>query len=493
MRFASAMFIALLATLLLGSTLATSRGSSGYVTEYFAQPVEQSQSSSAKFKQRVLVNSEFASGADAPTFLYLGPQGPVDPASVTKGFVYDLAKTHGALLLALEHRFNGESYPVRSLETKNLKSLTVENALGDVARFLRDYVYDDKPLNSVILFGSEYGGTIAAWLRVRHPSLTVAAISASAIVGLRPQFREYMDSLTQAVTRSWKGKSDCAGVIQRAIEYIGILIGSDGRWSEHSRYGGEFKLCNRVPHYENWLAQQEASVACVTKEIAAKVTAEGIDELCSALVPEGDEKDIWTVGRFVVSQLAKSGDECLENEYYSQNIVPFNSTTIADNTSGLRQHMYLACNELGTFLATDYNYAPQFEVYYYYMCVEAFGKELEDYKTLIANGNARLNSEFGGTKYRGNKVFFTNAQVDPLSSPDLSVFVSKPESEVFALTSVGASRSAILGTATGGSLEADRATVGTQVATWLKGDKAVRASTNNNSGVSEELLRSLKL
>ena len=52
----------------------------------------------------------------------MGGEGPV--GGTPEGFVADLAREFGAILVAIEHRFYGESIPLGSLETANLKYLT---------------------------------------------------------------------------------------------------------------------------------------------------------------------------------------------------------------------------------------------------------------------------------------------------------------------------------------------------------------------------------
>lgn len=44
-------------------------------------------------------------------FLYIGGEGPQSPVSQHL-LMYQLAKAHGALIVALEHRFYGASQPV---------------------------------------------------------------------------------------------------------------------------------------------------------------------------------------------------------------------------------------------------------------------------------------------------------------------------------------------------------------------------------------------
>ena len=45
-----------------------------------------------------------------------------------------LAEKHGALMVAVEHRFYGESQPTADMSTDNLRFLTSEQGLADLAK-----------------------------------------------------------------------------------------------------------------------------------------------------------------------------------------------------------------------------------------------------------------------------------------------------------------------------------------------------------------------
>ena len=50
--------------------------------------------------------------------------------------MYDLAQDHKALQVDIEHRFYGESYPTSNMTTENLRYLSSEQALADLARLI---------------------------------------------------------------------------------------------------------------------------------------------------------------------------------------------------------------------------------------------------------------------------------------------------------------------------------------------------------------------
>jgi len=89
--------------------------------------------SNATWQQRYWVNSTFFSGDEhAPVFLCVGGESqPMSDDIVVHGeehcsLMITAAERHGALILALEHRYYGpvDSYPVEDLSTENLQVKT---------------------------------------------------------------------------------------------------------------------------------------------------------------------------------------------------------------------------------------------------------------------------------------------------------------------------------------------------------------------------------
>jgi lysosomal Pro-X carboxypeptidase len=102
----------------------------------------------------------------------------------------------GALVVALEHRFYGESQPFDNLSNDNLRYLTSEQAydadllrltiysLADLAVFIQwvKSQTDDADNSPVVTFGCSYSGALAAWFRMKYPTVTIGSIASSAPV-----------------------------------------------------------------------------------------------------------------------------------------------------------------------------------------------------------------------------------------------------------------------------------------------------------------------
>ncbi|KAK7503719.1 hypothetical protein BaRGS_00004842 [Batillaria attramentaria] len=148
-----------------------------------------------QFQQRYLVADQFWNHDNGPIFFYTGNEGDIAWICNNTGFLWDIAPEFKALLVFAEHRYYGQSLPYGSesyANTSVLDYLTSEQALADYAELIR-HIKQTTPgtANSpVIVFGGSYGGMLAAWMRLKYPSLVLGALASSAPVwqfeGLTP-------------------------------------------------------------------------------------------------------------------------------------------------------------------------------------------------------------------------------------------------------------------------------------------------------------------
>ncbi|XP_034557452.1 thymus-specific serine protease-like [Notolabrus celidotus] len=119
------------------------------------------------FPQRFFVNEAFWQHPDGPVFLYIGGEGPIFEFDVLAGHHVNMAEEHGALLLALEHRFYGDSINPDGLKTENLAHLSSQQALVDLAVFHQfiSQSFNLSHRNTWISFGGSYSGALSAWFR----------------------------------------------------------------------------------------------------------------------------------------------------------------------------------------------------------------------------------------------------------------------------------------------------------------------------------------
>jgi len=179
------------------------------------------------FKMKYLYSAEFfknSSEKPGPIFVYVGNEGAVESYWNNSGYWTNvMAPKHGALLLFVEHRYFGESLPfgAKSLDGKNAKYLSSEQALADYGIFLHQYKKDHGLEKSpVIVFGGSYGGMLAAWFRMKYPQVVDGAIAASAPLVMYPGITSPY-AFNEVVTNDFaNAKPGCADYFRQGFQTL---------------------------------------------------------------------------------------------------------------------------------------------------------------------------------------------------------------------------------------------------------------------------------
>ncbi|KAJ1721794.1 hypothetical protein LPJ61_005995 [Coemansia biformis] len=195
---------------------------------YFDQVVDHSAGNLTTFKQRVFINANYYSPG-GPVYLLNSGETPASPSYLVAGEPFTLAKATGGMVLIIEHRYYGESYPVADMSGPNMRYLTVDNALEDIAHFIRNAApfvksaigVDISPGSKWVAVGGSYSATLAAWARQKYPALIHAAYSSSAPVLARADFFQYDEVVAQALP--------CAPHIAEAIQVLDRILDSGNR------------------------------------------------------------------------------------------------------------------------------------------------------------------------------------------------------------------------------------------------------------------------
>lgn len=89
-------------------------------------------------------------------------------------------------------RFFGQNRPTSDVSTGNLRFLSTEQVLADMARLIDHIKQQDPRLADarVILVGTLFGGNLATWFSVRYPS-HVDGVWSSSFVETRMNFEDY--------------------------------------------------------------------------------------------------------------------------------------------------------------------------------------------------------------------------------------------------------------------------------------------------------------
>lgn len=199
-----------------------------YETKWFTQKVDHfGWSNTATYKQRYLVNDRHWCGKNCPILLYAGNEGDIEMFAKNTGFMWENAAKMNALLVFAEHRFYGQSMPynidphrISPDQLDKLSYLSSEQALADYAELvyaIKNNLYEAK-LSPVIVLGGSYGGMLAAWMRMKYPTLVAGALAASAPIFQFPgayqcnkfmqivtkDFENYSANCSKSIASSWQ-------------------------------------------------------------------------------------------------------------------------------------------------------------------------------------------------------------------------------------------------------------------------------------------------
>ncbi|GGI93583.1 S28 family serine protease [Legionella impletisoli] len=156
----------------------------------FEQLINHNIPSLGTFSQRYFVDETFGPSNYSPVFLYVCGEGACSPNELN-GAIRQYAKKYKAKLVALEHRYYGESQPYSTLTTKHLNGLSTQAALDDLAYFQRSIQRENNWKGRWVVFGGSYAGALAAYYRLGNPELVEGALASSAPVMAKEDFYEY--------------------------------------------------------------------------------------------------------------------------------------------------------------------------------------------------------------------------------------------------------------------------------------------------------------
>lgn len=211
----------------------------------------------ATFQLKVLKYSKFKR-CGGPIFFYAGGELKIEGFYQNTGLPFEWAEEFGADIVFVEHRYYGVSHPFGESTfngtVSNLKYLRVEQTLADYALFMRDYNQpcgDSKLKSKVVVFGGSYGGMLAAFLRMRFPTIFHMAIAASAPIPEAVAMQIDPSAFYKVITDDARAAdARCPVTVQKAFARLDELFHS-GKQSDLDYVQKTFSLCNPLKS-EEW-------------------------------------------------------------------------------------------------------------------------------------------------------------------------------------------------------------------------------------------------
>uniref|UniRef100_A0A915DQ36 Uncharacterized protein n=1 Tax=Ditylenchus dipsaci TaxID=166011 RepID=A0A915DQ36_9BILA len=426
---------------------------------FFDQTLDQMDASNKKtFKQRYFVNKQWKnSNNGAVHILYVEGEYTASVSKVTNVNLphVALAKDLGATVWSLEHRWRGKSQPLKRTFAANLRNyLSTQQAIEDIATFIKAQNQASKESNPKwILVGSNYGGSLALWFRLKYPSLTTGVVSDSAPITPTIDFWQYEKFVEEAYSNysyeCWHGIKFAALSVRNEIQYQGGV----------DRLNDELKLSppiddNKVDYksfqnlHHNLIQLFEVPVVYNQVNVGPFSTCCGIEDVCKIMSNE-TEKDIervYLLAKLLYNNIHGSKDAFpgIPNSY--EGLVNYLNNTKHDDSDteqpSARSWLWQQCHEFGQFVTTD-NGRGLFAAtvpndYFIGLCTDAFEEKIYSFTVdNLKSGVKNTTLAFDTSKtYKGSNAVIFNGAHDPWSLMGVSA-VSDSSSTVVSMEGVG--------------------------------------------------------
>ncbi|XP_012279543.1 putative serine protease K12H4.7 [Orussus abietinus] len=372
--------------------------------------------------QRYFVNTEYYKQG-GPIFLMISGESTARAEWMAEGEWIEYAKQFGAMCFQVEHRFYGKSHPTSDLSVKNLMFLSSEQALADLAYFIKgmNKLHNIPENTKWIAFGGSYAGSLAAWLRSKYPHLVHGAVSSSGPLLAEIDFQQYFVIVEESLK---KHSQACVDMIETAIHQIDVMM--------HHRVGQaglteKFNLCDPldpahtkpkdVANFYETLAGNFAEVVQYNKDNrnSTKKLNHTIDDVCNHLVDERNGIPIDRLAAMSNSMLKASDEKCL-NYRYAKMLDELRNVSWADEAAaGGRQWTYQTCTEFGFFQTSSARpklFSNNFPVnFFVQQCTDIFGPRYNVH--LLSSSVVRTNTLYGALDLEVTNVVFVHGSVDP--------------------------------------------------------------------------------
>ena len=375
-------------------------------------------------------NTASKSGRSPTVFVCVGGEGPSMSSEVVRtgenhcGLMVSLAPTHGALVLALEHRYYGprEAFPTWDLSTKNLRYLSASQALMDLVTF-RAHISEEHSLpddTRWILFGGSYPGMLAAWGRSKFPHLFHAAVSSSSPIQAELDMFQYNDIVGQSLSRIDVGGSrKCVERIKQAFgEWSDMVSGPSSSPASMEALAKMVNICGgggalEQPGGSLTAANAAAEVFEVQgNDPVCEEEACNIEKMCDVMTANETSSPLWQLAE--LNKIVRGGD-CIPSSYEAELVAPLLNTTIEGG--GDRVWFWQTCTEFGFYQTCNpgtmcpFIQTPTYNSLGLYLdlCKVAFGVDGSTTRQKIDETNL----EFGGFGISATRIMFVNGDIDP--------------------------------------------------------------------------------
>eukprot|EP00768_Dysnectes_brevis_P000676 gnl/Dysnectes_brevis/1149_a1283_2893.p1 GENE.gnl/Dysnectes_brevis/1149_a1283_2893~~gnl/Dysnectes_brevis/1149_a1283_2893.p1 ORF type:complete len:485 (+),score=129.71 gnl/Dysnectes_brevis/1149_a1283_2893:1376-2830(+) len=365
------------------------------------------------WSQRYYVNDTSYTGPGAPVLLMIGGEAP-ETADVISGdyfMINEYAEQMGALIVDIEHRFYGSSWPA-TLSNEDLQLLNADQAMADIATFwvwFRD-TYLDGQDTAVFTVGGSYSGALSGWLRLKYPHLFAGALASSAPVRAEFNFFDYFNVVSDAIPTD-ECRDHIASGVAKAEQLITTAAG-------RAQLKTQWHLCNAIKYNDpNDVANVMDTFIDPIAGTCQYAKKGDLDTMCTVIMSEDDGLD----GLAAYYEFYYGFDECVDASYDSF----VDAMKTMDQTSdwaSSRSWFYQTCESYGYYQTGDTSPIASTLItidYFRSWCIDIYGMDGE----LVEQMPDYTNTLMGSDKPVGSRVYWANGQVDPWSALGVTRYI----------------------------------------------------------------------
>ena len=278
------------------------------------------------FKQRFMVDTSFAAAPSSPVLYYIcGESSCFDGSDPIPELLKIEAKEFQANIVVLEHRYFGKSQPFDQLTRQNMRFLSFENALLDLATFEKYLIQTRGFSGKWISIGGSYPGTLSAFYRLKYPDLVVGALASSAPVRTKLVMTEFADYANAKLGPA------CVADVQRTYQNVRDTAKDPAALAAMEKSAGLTISLNA----EEFIAFLDGFPGSVVQYGAAP-------KFCAAITKVDSLPNFIVFVKNILNAFGITAD--------SAALGPIETDVhLYDTGVGMRQWTYLECTELGFF------------------------------------------------------------------------------------------------------------------------------------------------
>ncbi|KRZ75034.1 Myc box-dependent-interacting protein 1 [Trichinella papuae] len=200
---------------------------------------------------------------------------PTVPSCTYSGLLSEISKQLNAVVVTFVPRFFDVNKPTGSASVDNLKYLSIEEVLADLAHLVHSLRSKYPDSGKMVLVGAAHAGNLAIWFRLKYPHLCDGAIASGAPLQTTLGFGQLVDSIFERLNNI---RPNCARALQDAFAQLAFLF----QERNFPRIKLHFKFCTKkLP--EKYALFQQLVEALFIHDVIIYDDVELIQRICTVM------------------------------------------------------------------------------------------------------------------------------------------------------------------------------------------------------------------